>query len=98
VDIRARVCIGGSEMRVRFELQDRKQPMGMSVDAQGVLAQSGWLALEIVSKFKGDKLHVDRAHVKLEEPHDCSRAEGKDERPRVDAQKRESPAKDVGKD
>ncbi len=80
VDIRARVCIGDSEMRIRIEMPERKERVNLTVDAEGALANSALVALNIVSMVKPDKLAIDSARVTVDEPFACSRSKGDERR------------------
>jgi hypothetical protein len=78
VDIRSRVCIGNSEMKVRIEMPERRTQVQMTVEADGALAQAALLGLGLVSKIKSAKLAVHKGPVQVKEPFECSRAGGDD--------------------
>lgn len=82
VDLRARVCIGGDEMRVHIEIPERQGPVHLRVDAEGFSARSARVALNMVSRSK-ERLEVSSGAVSVTEPYDCTRAEGKAVRQRV---------------
>jgi hypothetical protein len=90
VDLRARVCIGGDEMRVHIEVPERQGPVHLRVDAEGFSARSARVALNLASRAK-ERLQVSSGAVEVTEPYDCTRAEGKAARERV---KREDRAAD----
>lgn len=79
VDIRARVCIGGGELRVQIEIPERHGAIRLRVDAEGFSARSALVALNMVSKFK-ERLEVTKGPVEVSEPYDCTRAEGREAR------------------
>lgn len=79
VDIRARVCIGGGELRVQIEIPERQGAIRLRVDAEGFSARSALVALNMVAKFK-DRLEVSKGAVEVTEPYDCTRAEGREAR------------------
>jgi hypothetical protein len=83
VDLRARVCIGGSEMRVRVEIPERHGAVRLRVDAEGFSGRSALLALNLVTKFK-ERLEISSGTAEVSEPYDCTRAEGRESRQRVD--------------
>jgi hypothetical protein len=82
VDIRARVCIGGDELRVRIEIPERQGVVHLRVDADGFSARTARIALNMVARAK-ERLEVTSGPVEVTEPYDCSRAEGKEARERV---------------
>lgn len=84
VDLRARVCIGDSEMRVRIEMPERNEQVRMTVDAHGALAKTASAALNFVSTFKSEKLAVDSGLIKVEEPFECARSKGQEKREEID--------------
>jgi hypothetical protein len=73
VDLRARACLGNSELRLRIELPERRTRTHMTVDADGPLANAALLALGLVSRIKDDKLAVDYGDVEVAGKADCSR-------------------------
>ena len=79
VDLRVRLCIGGSEMRVRTEIPERQGPVRLRVDAQGFSARSALVALNLVAKFK-ERLEISSGAVEVTEPYDCTRVEGRESR------------------
>jgi len=95
VDMRARVCIGDSEMRIRIEMPERHTQVRMTVDAHGALAGSALMALNVVSMFKADKLGVTSGSVSVDEPFDCTRSKGRDRRAAMEATSR-AEANDAG--
>ncbi|HEX6242817.1 MAG TPA: hypothetical protein VFZ61_18015 [Polyangiales bacterium] len=88
VDLRARVCIGGDELRVHIEIPERQGPVHLRVDAEGFSARTARVALNLVSRAK-ERLEVSKGAVDVPEPYDCTRAEGKDVRRRVKREDRE---------
>jgi hypothetical protein len=84
VDVRTRVCIGASEMRVRIEMPERHTQVHMTVDSEGPLAKAALMGLGIASKKKSEKLAVDAGSVRVSEPFDCSRDAGKALRERME--------------
>jgi hypothetical protein len=84
VDLRARVCIGDSEMRVRIEMPERNEQVRMTMDAHGAMATTASAALNVVSMFKSDKLAVGNGSVKVEEPFACARSKGQEKREEID--------------
>ncbi len=92
IDLRARVCLGNSEMRIRIGMPARKEKVQMTVDATGPLAKSALAALNLVSLFKGDKIGVDTGSVKVEEPFECSRDKGDEKRAKIDSEEGEQGA------
>jgi len=80
IDLRARVCIGDSELRIRIKMPERRHPVQMTVDANDPLAKSALVALNLVSVFKSDKLHVVSGEVSVEEAFDCTRTKGRTRR------------------
>lgn len=92
VDIRARVCIGNSELRLRIEMPERHTQVQMTVDAEGALAQASAFSLGIVSKVKSEKLAVRTGAVRVNEPFDCSRETGRDMRGEMDRREGEKRA------
>jgi hypothetical protein len=93
VDMRARVCIGNSEMRLRIEMPQRKTQVQMTVDAEGPLANAALMGLGIASKSKSEKLAVDTGSVRVTEPFDCSRDAGKALRDRMEQRERDGESK-----
>jgi len=87
VDIRARICIGGSELRVQIEIPERHGAIRLRVDPQGFSARSALVALNMVSKFK-DRLEVSKGEVEVTEPYDCTRAEGREARRQAPKEKK----------
>jgi len=85
VDMRVRVCIGDSELRIRIEMPERQTQVRMTVDAHGALAGSALLALNVVSMFKADKLGVSSGPVSVDEPFDCTRSKGRARRAVMDS-------------
>jgi hypothetical protein len=83
VDLRARVCIGGSEMRVQINIPQRHGPVNLRVDADGFSARTARIALNMVSKSK-ERLQVSSGPVEVTDKYDCTRAEGRDSRARVE--------------
>jgi hypothetical protein len=88
VDLRARVCIGGDELRVHIEIPERQGPVQLRVDAEGFSARTARVALNMVSRAK-ERLEVSSGTVEVSEPYDCTRAEGKEMRKRVKREERE---------
>jgi hypothetical protein len=80
VDLRTRVCVGGAELRVHIELEKQRRPVLMRAEAEGLAARAALLALGIVSRIKDDKLSVSKGPVGIEEPWECTRAEGREKR------------------
>ncbi len=85
VDIRVRVCIGDSEMRIRIGMPERHEQVQLTVDAHGALANSALVALNMVSIVKPEKLAVESAGVTVEEPFECSRSKGVERRTDMEA-------------
>ncbi len=85
VDLRARVCIGDSEMRIRIEMPERREKVQLTVDAFGPAATSALVALNAVSLFKSDKIGVGNGAVAVDEPFKCTRERGEKKRSRMDA-------------
>ena len=82
VDLRARACIGGDELRVHIEVPERQGPVHLRVDADGFSARSARVALNLASRAK-ERLDVSSGPVEVTEPFDCTREEGKAVRERV---------------
>ncbi|HKO92575.1 MAG TPA: hypothetical protein VJU61_15575 [Polyangiaceae bacterium] len=87
VDMRARACIGGDELRVHIEVPERQGQVRLRVDAEGFSARSARVALNLASKAK-ERLEVSSGAVEVTEPYDCTRAEGKEVRQRVKREER----------
>jgi hypothetical protein len=97
VDLRARVCIGGDEMRVQIEIPERQGPVHLRVDADGFSARVARMTLNMVAKSK-ERLDVAKGPVAVPEAYDCTREEGKESRDQVKEdveQSRDSVKKDV---
>src|SRR5690606_4809058 len=77
VDLRARICIGGGELRVQVQIPERRGPIRLRVDAEGFSARSALVALNMVAKFK-DRLEITKGTVEVAEKFDCTRAEGRE--------------------
>jgi hypothetical protein len=84
VDVRARACLGASELRLRIEVPERHAQIHMTVDAEGALGHAALFALGIASDFKSDKLAVEKGSVQVKHPFDCSRATGNEVRAQMD--------------
>jgi hypothetical protein len=84
VDIRARACLGASEMRLRIEVPERNAQVHMTVDAEGALAHAALFALGIAADMKSEKLAVQAGSVEVKEAFTCSRETGKDMRGQMD--------------
>ena len=82
VDMRARVCIGGDEMRVQIEIPERQGPVHLRVDAEGFSSRIARMTLNMVSRSK-ERLEVSSGAVEVTEAYDCTRVEGKASRERV---------------
>jgi hypothetical protein len=65
VDLRTRVCLGESEMRLRVVVPQRKSRTEITVDPSGPLGMAGLFALNLVSKAKSDKLEIGRGDVAI---------------------------------
>jgi hypothetical protein len=79
VDLRTRVCIGESEMKLRVVVPERKERTEITVDPSGPLGYAGLFALNVVSKVKSDKLSVGQAPVEVKEGQSCSSSAGAEE-------------------
>ena len=49
IDLRVRVCIGGSELRVRFDLPEQKRAANLGLDAEGALAHVAVMGLNLAA-------------------------------------------------
>jgi hypothetical protein len=90
VDLRARACIGGDELRVHIEIPERQGPVHLRVDAVGFSARTARMVLSMVSRSK-ERLDVASGAVEVSEAYDCTRAEGKAMRERVKRDAVETP-------
>jgi hypothetical protein len=84
VDVRARACLGASELRLRIVVPERHAQTHMTVDAEGALAHAALFALGIAADLKSDKLAVETGSVQVKQPYECSRATGNDARAQMD--------------
>ena len=76
VDLRTRVCLGQSEMKLRVVVPQRKTRTEITVDPSGPLGMAGLFALNVVSKAKSEKLAVGRGAVPLADGFDCGDTNG----------------------
>jgi hypothetical protein len=77
VDLRTRVCLGDSEMKLRVVVPERKTRTELTVDPSGPLGAAGLFALNIVSTVKSDKLSVGSGEVTVDDGDTCRESAAK---------------------
>ncbi len=67
VDLRTRVCVGGGELRIHVGVPDRKQPILLRAEAEGFTGRAAMMGLGLASRFKDEKLSLERGPVLVKE-------------------------------